>query len=623
MVHSVGQTETFRFEDDDYEVVSVLGAGGMGTVYKARQKSLARFVAIKTMNAIACTDPESVARFKREAAAAAHVVHPNIIGVHSIDVDPETNLPFMVMEYLEGESLIALVERRGPLAEAEAVPIFEHVLDALAALHDAGLVHRDVKPHNIFVTTDGVIKLMDLGIVKSLNGEAQRLTQTGATLGSPAYMSPEQCSGEADLDGRSDLYSLGCSLYRVLSGVEPFPGETALEVMFMHLHDPAPSIASKVSPHVAATIAKAMEKRREDRFASAAEFKSALLGCDPTCVAPPPSARAKRVGATPWWQAPRAVAWGFGLTIALGGAIFAWSQPRQTGVAALPPYVQRMYHCQDGSSPHEVLRSVSKELDKDKAFWKLSDAEKATSLRPVEDYAKAELDKALKKKDWQLVFWLQVQRAKIMACYDKTGAYKMLRENIDSNRQIDGKAHEQWIWNRLTGTYVASLSVLESRGYTTEFNELFDEFLKLRAPNPGLNNENASGAYLVAADYHARYGRFAEAERMARKALELRKKDELTGTIDQLEAHEKLCHEIFAQQKWKELVHEVDAGWEDSKEIMDVACDRLIARQRRARMAHLAVEACEHLGDAKNAARFRHREQEETRGSDVNRAPII
>ena len=623
MVYSAYPIEKFRFNEDDYEVVSVLGAGGMGTVYKARHKSLARFVAIKMMNATAGTDVESVARLKREAAAAAQIVHPNVIKVHSIGLDSDTNLPFIVMEYLEGESLASILERCGRLSEPQAVPIFERVLDALSALHDAGLVHRDVKPHNVFVTTDGGIKLMDLGIVKSVNGEAQRLTQTGTALGSPAYMSPEQCSGQADLDARSDLYSVGCALFRTLSGGEPFKGETALELMFLHLHEPPPCVAG-VSPHVSATIAKAMQKDRANRFSSAKEFKSALLAGDAKCGVPPlsrPTAREKHKRLSPRVVASAAAM----LCVFTAGALYARSHEKHSQGAQTPAYIQRLYHRQEGRPPCEVLTTISDEIDRDATFRGLSQAGRSAALRPVVEFATKEIRKASKEADWDQLFPLQIALGRIVAWYDSPGAYHLIREALDENRKLDLNLDDNAQWGRLSCNYTDALACLEARHYKTEFEELFAEFLKL-APGQGTHyfrNKQRAAAYLVAADYQAHQGNLAAAESMARKAIELRKQSELDGTLAQLEAYEKLCQELYAQHKWSDLLLETDEGWAASKKIMDTSNDRYAARLARLNMARWAVQASLALGDKRSADRFRKLEQLEASGSDIHRRITI
>jgi serine/threonine protein kinase len=265
-------------DGDAFEIVSLLGQGGMGTVYKARQRSLDRVVAVKLLNMAQFASPQSLHRLKREAVAAAAITHPNVVKVYSLHQNREQ--PFIVMEFVEGRPLDAILAERNQLPAGEAIALFSQLLDALECIHSAGFVHRDIKPSNIIVTADGVAKLMDFGIAKSLDDSAthQSLTQTGAAVGSPWFMSPEQCAG-SPVDARSDLYSLACTMYQTISGQPPFAGDNPLEVMFKHLHEQAETLGGVTSPKLSEAIAKAMAKQKEDRFTSAAEFKAELESC--------------------------------------------------------------------------------------------------------------------------------------------------------------------------------------------------------------------------------------------------------------------------------------------------------------------------------------------------------
>ncbi len=225
----------------DYEILELIGAGGWSRVYKARQKDGQRIVAIKVLHSHLLFDRESVTRFEREAKSGVSLSHPNICQVFDYD-RLESGQPYIIMEYLKGESLSSLLKRKGKLSEKDAVPIFVACLNGLQEAHDNGIVHRDVKPANIFVL-DGTsnnggshpdVKLLDFGMAKIIVGVQPDLTLTGTAFGTVQYMSPEQVLGNP-IDGRSDLYSLGCVMYETLTGKKVFEGATAFGVMEQHV----------------------------------------------------------------------------------------------------------------------------------------------------------------------------------------------------------------------------------------------------------------------------------------------------------------------------------------------------------------------------------------------------
>ena len=261
-----------------YRVEALLGSGGMGSVYRGVQESLKRPVAIKVLRAELGQDAAIVARFRREAELAASLAHPNIAQVTDFGV--EEGRAYLVMDLLEGEPLAETIESEGRLDEARTVRIAMQVLTALAMAHERGVVHRDLKPDNIFVQRVSgmdLVKLLDFGIARMLEPD-EKMTGTGAVLGTPAYMSPEQARGKP-VDARSDVFSVGCVLYEMLSGRRPFRGENYHELMFAVVEqDPQPlaEIDEKLSPALAKVIERAMSKDPEARFASAREMKDAL-----------------------------------------------------------------------------------------------------------------------------------------------------------------------------------------------------------------------------------------------------------------------------------------------------------------------------------------------------------
>jgi serine/threonine-protein kinase len=255
-----------------YEILGEIGRGAMGVVYRARDPELDRVVAIKTID-IALEESEKAqyeARFRQEARAAAGLNHPNIVTVH--DIGRSGDIAFMAMEYIEGAELRALLEPGKPLAPAQAIAIAAQIAEGLAYAHGHGVVHRDVKPRNIMVLPQGLIKITDFGIARMRSAAAQ--TQAGTLMGSPRYMSPEQVSGQR-ADHRSDLFSLGIVLYEMLAGAPPFAGEnvTALMYQIVHVAPPAPSAIAPAVPDVLDVIvAKLLAKPVEDRYQSAAEL---------------------------------------------------------------------------------------------------------------------------------------------------------------------------------------------------------------------------------------------------------------------------------------------------------------------------------------------------------------
>ena len=212
---------------DKYELLSVLGVGGMSTIYKARHKYMGRLTAVKLLHPYLTADPSMFQRFQYEAKAASNLNHPNVVGIHDFGIT-DGGTAYLVMDYLEGEDLSSILERESLLPEAQAREIFRQACAGLDHAHSKGVIHRDLKPSNLFLCPeDGgnfLVKLVDFGIAKitdNTSEKSQNLTRTGEVFGSPLYMSPEQCSGKP-LDPRSDLYSFGCLMYEVLTGRRPF-----------------------------------------------------------------------------------------------------------------------------------------------------------------------------------------------------------------------------------------------------------------------------------------------------------------------------------------------------------------------------------------------------------------
>ena len=294
-LHAVVRRDPFigKLIADKYQIVEVLGMGGFATVYKAEQKGLRRSVAIKILHAEFVDKPEKIRRFQHEAESISTLVHPNVAAVYDYGVLPEGQ-PYLAMELAPGTTLADVLAQHKRLDSDRALKIFLQACDGIAAAHAIGLIHRDIKPSNILLdrAEDGsdTVKILDFGLAKVVSDEEnnrEHLTMTGEVLGTPAYMSPEQCTG-GPIDFRTDIYSFGCVMYEVLSGKLPIDGDTSYEMMNKHINE-APRSLSKsgatVPPRMVKIVNKALEKDPGDRFESFDELKDALKGLQPGITA--------------------------------------------------------------------------------------------------------------------------------------------------------------------------------------------------------------------------------------------------------------------------------------------------------------------------------------------------
>lgn len=265
---------------DRYELGDILGFGGMSEVHLARDTRLHRDVAIKVLRADLARDPNFYQRFRREAQNAAALNHPAIVAVYDTG-EGETDagpLPYIVMEYVNGVTLRDMVHNDGPLPEQRAIEIIADACQALDFSHQHGIIHRDVKPANIMINTSNAVKVMDFGIARAL-ADGTNMTQTAAVIGTAQYLSPEQARGEP-VDARSDVYSLGCVLYEMITGEPPFVGDSPVAVAYQHVReDPLPPSQRHpgISPGLDAVVLKALAKNPDNRYQSAAEMHTDLI----------------------------------------------------------------------------------------------------------------------------------------------------------------------------------------------------------------------------------------------------------------------------------------------------------------------------------------------------------
>jgi eukaryotic-like serine/threonine-protein kinase len=258
-----------------YRLEALIGQGGMARVYRAQDLQLDRTVAVKILSGQLAHDPSFVERFRRESKTAAKLNNPNIVGVY--DSGAEDHTDYIVMELVEGRTLDEFLAGGGRLSPVRSVELLENVAGALAYAHQRGVIHRDIKPGNIMVTREGQVKVMDFGIAR-LTTTKETLAETATVLGTAAYLSPEQAQGEP-VDARSDIYSLGCVSYELLTGSQPFTGDTAVAVAYKHVQETPPppsSLNPELTPQVDAVVMKAMAKNPENRYQTAQEFRDDL-----------------------------------------------------------------------------------------------------------------------------------------------------------------------------------------------------------------------------------------------------------------------------------------------------------------------------------------------------------
>lgn len=267
---------------DRYELLDIIGRGGMAEVWQARDHRLGRLVAVKRLRVDLASDSTFQARFQREAQAAAGLNHPNIVAVYDTGetTDPTTHMPvpYIVMELVEGHTLREVLRDGRKILPERALEFCVGVLNALAYSHAAGIVHRDIKPANVMLTRNGSIKVMDFGIARAVADTSATMTQTAAVIGTAQYLSPEQARGET-VDNRADIYATGCLLYELLVGRPPFVGDSPVSVAYQHVREvpsPPSTLDSEVTPAMDAVTLKALEKDPEHRYPTATQMREDL-----------------------------------------------------------------------------------------------------------------------------------------------------------------------------------------------------------------------------------------------------------------------------------------------------------------------------------------------------------
>ncbi|MFO0869368.1 MAG: protein kinase [Pirellulales bacterium] len=355
----------------DYHIGHRLGRGGMAEVYLAEQRSLGRRVALKVLLGRLAEDQAYIRRFQNEARAAAALVHANIVQIYEVGV--RDGVHFIAQEYVKGQNLRQLIQRRGPLTPTQTVSVLRQVAAALQKAAQAGIVHRDIKPENILIAQSGEVKVADFGLARvNTSEQALHLTQEGIALGTPLYMSPEQVEGRV-VDPRSDLYSLGATAFHMLTGRPPFEGDTALAIAVQHLRNEPPRIESlrpDVPPALCHVVYRLLAKKPDQRYSQPAELLRELRslvgreggddewteGLDEDFAAPladlaPERAAVTRRLATVMLQTPRPrsprrgwLAVGAAVILALGAgmAVAWWTRPRSLFDVTAPAPLRRI-----------------------------------------------------------------------------------------------------------------------------------------------------------------------------------------------------------------------------------------------------------------------------------------
>jgi len=414
----------------NFEIVELIGRGGMGEVYRARDTRLKRDVAIKVLPSGLARDPDRIARFEREARAAGALNHPNIVAVHEIGRDGDTY--WIATELVAGESLAKLVER-GPLGVPRALEIGRQIADGLAAAHAAGIVHRDLKPANIMVTRDGRVKILDFGLAlrrrTSQDSTTIDMTDKGTVLGTAGYMSPEQVRGEV-VDQRSDLFSFGVILYEMLGGKRAFSGASSVEVMHAILKEDPPELPASVPPVFDRIMRRCLQKDREQRFQTAADLLFALQ------FLPQSSTQAERPKSSAWWK------WAILGAATIMAVVVYWRGVRRPSPPAPAELVLRRLTNGAAFTRHAVISPDGKLVayDKDGDIW-VQQVDSDTAIRLTDDPAD-DTDPAFSADGAQIAFRSERNGGGIYVVPSLGGA---ARELVPDGRQPSFSPDGRWL----------------------------------------------------------------------------------------------------------------------------------------------------------------------------------
>jgi len=533
---------------EHYQILSLIGTGGMSAVYKARHLLMDKIVAIKVLLAHLVSHANTLRRFQQEAKAVSHLSHPNIIAVHDFGISPQGQ-PYLIMDYLEGHSLSDLLEKVKCLPPERAYPIFFQICDALGHSHQRGTVHRDLKPSNIMLVksghTEDFVKIVDFGIAKLMPGheaEGQHLTKTGEIFGSPLYMSPEHCMGQ-NIDARSDIYSMGCVMYEALVGRAPFHGNNVLETMYMRLSETAPSFSQvrpdlKISPDLEAVIFTAMAIEPEQRYQTMEELKAQLELTLPEnqgrgglkITVPKAPGKYRKLLAKK--GIPIELVYALCFVIVLVGGVVAW---RQVNAPAQEPssfreelawqQLERDGQRQWDQGNHaEAERLFTQAVQQAEKFGE-SDKRLTSSLMKL---AGLYQDQGKEKQAQEVAQRIESIQAQHPA-QQLGDAETNLNELVDVTLGLVPKVlrKEEWAeYHKLTEK-LSHLAVLcEERNDYDKAEELFKKELDIERQTLGQDSPDVARTLSnLAALYHKYAGRFEEAEKLYQQALFIREKE--------------------------------------------------------------------------------------------------
>ncbi len=530
-----------------YKILSKIGRGGMSVVYKGQHLLMDRIVAIKMLHADLISDPVTISRFQQEAKAVSSLTHPNVILIYDFGLSSQ-GLPYLVMDYLQGDSLSDIVKRQGHLPVKRCIEIFTQACDALTHAHHKGIIHRDIKPANIMLTIDEdkheIVKVVDFGIAKMLprdGEEAIKLTQTGEIFGTPLYMSPEQIMGKP-LDVRSDIYSLGCVIYESLTGRPPCLGSNAVDTMNKHLVQEPPHFADALPEEyipeaIEAVVWQALAKDPDKRYQTMNELKQDLLIAGGPTDWKDSAGKAPTLRAT-GWQVPvnrKQLYAGIGAGVLAGILLIGWAMLSPQGPFQQSLASKRWQELTDESEKavqaydfSKAIRSTEQAVTEAKklgiANEKLGDSlhDLGALYRLTEDYKKAE----------KCLFDSQQIRERLNgadspevadcldnlgAIYRKQGKFKQAEDFFNRSLAIKSKDGDE---DESTAITLNSLGMLHSAtGKYAEAESEFSRALKIRESTLGTNNAATADVLTNLGLLYQRQDKNIEAEAMYQKAI--------------------------------------------------------------------------------------------------------